>query len=203
MLMASSQDHNTTQESIEEMKALIEGTKQDLTDQAEQVEEAIRDAAESLHDRLRADRAQIHAALDTLAQAQQTANTTRPEVVIKENQAERDSRAIFGTDSLQPQFNLNVSNNTAGERTTMAAGVHSPETLQALLKSSGRSDVALLLQTMRSPLDRSGEGILQNSQNMITACQQTSSWASNDLSSITPLRSTSPSRTSGLEILTP
>ncbi len=101
--MATSQYHSTTQESLAEMKGLIEGTKEDLNDQVEKVEETIRGAAESLQDRLRADSAQLRGALQTLAEAQQVASSTRPQIVVEQN---RQMRAGNSFHVLEPSTSI-------------------------------------------------------------------------------------------------
>jgi len=165
-------DHSATQESLTEMKGLIEGTKEDLNDQVEKVEEAIRDAAESLQDRLRADSAQLKGALQTLARAQQVANATRPQIVIEQNRTGKDGRAIFGTDVLRSLFDLRVSGNVAEERATMAAGVHSSESLQALLRASGKPEVALMMQTLQGQLRRPDTDMPQDGTSRSEVSQQ-------------------------------
>lgn len=173
MLTTTSRDHGTTQESITELKRLVEGTKQDLNDQVEQVEDAIHGAAESFRDRLQADCAQLQSALQALAQAQHVADTTRPQVVIEKNQGGEDSRALFGTDVSQPHFDLTVSNNIADKRAVIVTGVNSTETVQAFLKGSGRSDVALIMQTMQSPLHGSDKDKPESDLSRIVAQQPT------------------------------
>jgi hypothetical protein len=51
----------------------------------------------------------------------------------------------FGADTSQPQFYLYVSSNHVGPVTVVSAGVHNPETLQALLGDSQRAKGALAL----------------------------------------------------------
>lgn len=59
-----------------------------------------------------------------------------PTIVVQNNRVGQGARAIFGTDTSQPRFNLSVSGNEVGPDSTMAAGVFSAETIQALLGNS-------------------------------------------------------------------
>jgi ABC-type transporter Mla subunit MlaD len=129
---STSQDHSTTKDSLNELHKLIEGTKEDLEDQLDQVRHAISGAGASLRDLLQADQAQLQCGLESLAQAQRVTETTRPQVVIEENRGGQESRTLFGTDTSQPQFNLTVADNEAQHGAVMAAGVHSPETGRSL-----------------------------------------------------------------------
>ncbi|KAK5215126.1 hypothetical protein LTR96_011229 [Exophiala xenobiotica] len=173
--LSIARDHGATQESITDLKGLIEGTKQDLNDQVERVEAAILSAAESLRDGLQADSAQLQSALQALAQAQQVADTTRPEIVIESNRAGQDSQTLFGTDTSRLNFDLRVSGHEAGERAVMAAGVHSTETLLALLNGSGRADVALTVQAMQSRPQGANKGTPHIDLSRIVAQQLTMS----------------------------
>ena len=51
---------------------------------------------------------------------------------------------------LQPQFDLIVSENEAELDTVMNAGIHSSETLQALLGTSCTPELALVLQALQT-----------------------------------------------------
>ena len=146
----TSQDHTITQESLSELKKSIEGTKEDLEDQLDQVRDAIGSAAASLRDQLSADQARLQSSLDSLAHAQRVAETTLPQVIIKGNRGGAESRTLFGTDASRPQFSLNASDNIAEQGAVMAAGVHSPETLKALLGESGAADLVLALRSLHT-----------------------------------------------------
>ena len=152
-----SQDHATTQDSLNELRKSIEGTKEDLEDQLDQVRHAISGPGASLRDLLQADQAQLQSGLESLAQAQRVAETTQPQVVITRNLGGQESRTLFGTDTSQPQFHLTVSDNEAQLGAVMAAGVHSPETLQALLRGSRTADLVPVLQALQNqPQSTSG-----------------------------------------------
>jgi ABC-type transporter Mla subunit MlaD len=155
-----SQDHATTQDSLNELRKSIEGTKDDLEDQLDQVRHAISGAGASLRDLLQADQAQLQSGLESLAQAQRVAETTQPRVVITRNLGGQESSTLFGTDTSRPQFHLTVSDNEAQLGAVMAAGVHSPETLQALLRGSRTADLVLVLQALQNqPQSTSGTAL--------------------------------------------
>ncbi|KAF7505952.1 hypothetical protein GJ744_012394 [Endocarpon pusillum] len=123
------QDHATTQDYLNELKRSIEGTKEDLEDQLGLVEQAISGAEASRRGLLLADQVQV---------------------VIERNRGGEDSRTLFGTDTSRPAFSLTVSDNEAQRGAVMAAGVHSPEVLQSLLKGTPAADLVLVLQTLRN-----------------------------------------------------
>ncbi|KAK5069369.1 hypothetical protein LTR51_008619 [Lithohypha guttulata] len=72
---------------------------------------------------------------------QELAQATPPQVVIERNRGGEQTRALFGTDTSRPEFNLAVSDNQVQGGAVMAAGVHSPETLQALLQGPHAADL--------------------------------------------------------------
>ena len=122
------QSHSGTQDSLEELKNSISGTKEDLEDQLDQVRQTISTAEASLREVLQDDQARLQSSLDSLAQAQRITDGIHPDIVIERNRAGQGSRAIFGTDTSQPQFNLTVSDNEAQSNAVMGAGVHTPDT---------------------------------------------------------------------------
>lgn len=150
MLRAISQDHSVTQESLSDLRDLIGGTKEDLEDQLDAVRQTISVADVSLRRVLEEDQARLQSSLDSIAQTQRVAETTRPQVTIEDNRAGKGSRTIFGTDTSQPAFNLTVARNEAGVGAVSSAGVHSPQTLQALLQHSRTPDLALALQALQT-----------------------------------------------------
>jgi hypothetical protein len=154
--------HFTTQESLEDLKALIDGTKEDLEDQLAQVRQTIGAADASSVQLLQVDLTRLHSSLESIAQAQRIADTVRPEVVIKHNRAGQGARGIFGTDTPQPQFDLTVSGNEAEIGATMSAGGHSPETLQALLANSPTPNLALALQALQTQSSQTSHEYLQS-----------------------------------------
>jgi hypothetical protein len=152
-----SQDHTTTQDSLNELRKVIEGTKEDLEDQLDQVRHAISGAGASLRDFLQADQEQLQSGLESLAQAQRVAETAQPQVVITRNLGGQESSTLFGTDTSRPQFRLTVSDNEAQQGAVMAAGVYSLETLQALLRGSRTADLVLVPQALHNqPQSTSG-----------------------------------------------
>ncbi|RAR13367.1 hypothetical protein DDE83_003230 [Stemphylium lycopersici] len=146
----NSQDHSATQESLCDLKDLISGAKEDLEDQLDTVRHTISAADASLRGLLEEDQARLQSSLESIAHAQQIADTTRPKVTIEENCAGEGSRAIFGTDTSQPGFNLTVARNEVAVGAVSSAGVHSAQTLQALLQHSRTPDLALALQALQT-----------------------------------------------------
>ena len=165
----TSQDHSITQESLRDLKDLISGTKEDLEDQFDQVRRAISTADASLREILRDDQARLQSSLDSIARAQRVADTTDLKVIVERNRADQGSRAIFGTDTSQPQFSLTVSHNEAGLGAVVGAGVHSPQTLQALLGNSRTPDLALALQTLQTQSRSTNAEALQSVLNNLSA----------------------------------
>jgi len=155
-------DHSTTHDSLNDLKNSIRGTKEDLEDQLDQVRETIVSEDASKRETLQADQARLLSSLKCLEQAQQVADTTHPKVVVKSNRADRGTHAIFGTDTSQPHFSLNVSDNEAGLDAVVAAGVHSPETIQALLRGSHTQDLALKLQALQTQSQGTNTPALQS-----------------------------------------
>ena len=135
---------------MERLKELIGGTKEDLEDQLAQVQRHIETAEASLRAVLQDDQTRLQDCLNSLAQAQQTANSVRPSISIQNNQAGQAGRTIFGTDTSQPQFNLTVSGNQAQQGAVMGSGVYTPQTLQALLGTSRTADLALAVQASQT-----------------------------------------------------
>jgi precorrin isomerase len=168
----ASGDHSTTQDSLNQLKDAIEGTKEDLEDQLGQVRQVITTAEASLGDMLRVDQARLQRSLDSLAQAQTIIDHSKPQIVIERNRAEQGSRALFGTDTSQPRFNLTASDNEAQLGAVMAAGVHSPQTLQALLGKSWTADLALVLQALQTQSPSTISTTLQSHLNNISAADR-------------------------------
>ncbi|KAJ4383784.1 hypothetical protein N0V86_000627 [Didymella sp. IMI 355093] len=144
------QDHSATQESLGDLKDLISGTKEDLEDQLDAVRQSISVADASLRGVLEEDQACLQSSLDSIARAQRVADTTRPQVTIEDNRAGEGSRAVFGTDTSQPGFNLTVARNEVAVGAVSSAGVHSSQTLQALLQHSQTPNLALALQALQT-----------------------------------------------------
>lgn len=146
----------TTQGSLEDLRNVISGTKEDLEDQLAQVRETITTANASIRQILQDDQTRLQESLAGLAQAERVAETILPTVIIERNQAGPGARAIFGTDTSQPQFNLTVSNNTAAMNSVASSGVFTSETLQALLGNSSRSESATTVMQWQNPSQRAG-----------------------------------------------
>jgi hypothetical protein len=168
----ASENHSTTQDSLRGLKDLISGTREDLEDQLDQVQQTISSADASLREILQGDLAQLQNSLDSIARAQRIADTARPEITIEHNKAGQGSRAIFGTDTPQPQFNLTVSGNEAGLGAVASAGVHSPQTLQALLGNSRTPDLALALQALQTQSPNTNHESLQSILNNLSVERQ-------------------------------
>jgi hypothetical protein len=150
VLRVISQDHSATQESLGDLKDLISGTKEDLEDQLDTVRQTISAADASLREVLEEDQARLQSCLDSIVRTQRIAETTRPQVTIEDNRAGEGSRAIFGTDTSQPVFNLTVARNEVAVGAVSSAGVHSAQTMQALLQHSRTPDLALALQALQT-----------------------------------------------------
>lgn len=155
-------NHGITQESLNNLKDSIRGTKEDMEDQLDQMREAIRSTDASIRISLEADQARLVGSLKSIEWAHQIVDTTLPKVVVESNQAGQGTRTIFGTDTSQPQFNLNVSENEAGLGAIMAAGVHTPQTLQALLRDSQTQNLALTLQAAQAQSQNTNYPALQS-----------------------------------------
>jgi hypothetical protein len=164
--------HSTTQESLRNLKDLIGGTREDLEDQLEQVQQTISSGDTSSREILQDDLARLQNSLDSIARAQQIADTARPEVVIKDNKAGQGARAINGTDTTQPQFNFAVTGNEAGVGATMSNGVYSQETIQALLANSRTPDLALALQALQTQSSNTNHESLQSILKSLSAEHQ-------------------------------
>jgi phage gpG-like protein len=155
------QDNAVTQDVLNDLKDLITGTREDLEYQLDQVREAISTADASLHETLQSDIDQLQSSLDSIKQAQRVTDSTLPMVFIKNNEAEQDSRAFFGTD-MQPQWHLNVSGNKAGRGAVVSAGAYSSETLQALLETSRTPDIAHMFRALQPQLRNAHNQPLQS-----------------------------------------
>lgn len=156
------QDHSTTQDSLRDLKDKISGTKEDLEDQLDQVQQTISAADASLREILQDDQARLQSSLDSIAQAQKVMENSYPKIVIEHNRADQGGRAIFGTDTSQPRFSLTVADNEAGIGAVVGAGVHSPETLQTLLGNSRTPDLALALQALQTQSRSTGDNAIQS-----------------------------------------
>jgi len=155
-------DHSITKDALDSLKRLIKETKEDLEDQLVDVHEAIATADASQKQVLDEDKASLQRSLNTLEWAQQLAETTQPKIVIERNEAGQSAHLLAGTDTSNPQFSLSVVENKAGLGAMMAAGVHTPETLGALMANSQTSNLALALgalQTHESCSERSPSGL--------------------------------------------
>jgi hypothetical protein len=155
-------NHGITPESLNDLKDSIRGTKEDLEDQLDQIHEAIKSTDTSNRASFQTDQAQLVGSLKSIEWAQQVADTTLPKVVVESNRAGQGTRTIFGTDTSQPQFSLNVSENEAGLGAIMAAGVHTPQTLQALLRDSQAQNLALTLQAAQAQSQNTNTPNLQS-----------------------------------------
>lgn len=127
--------------------------------------EPISTAEVSLREVLQSDQARLQSSLNNLAQAQKIADGIHPSIIIQRNRSDQGSRAISGTDTSQPQFNLTVSDNEAQSSAVMGSGVYTPQTLQALIGSSRTVDLALAVQASQS----ADASALQSIANQISA----------------------------------
>ncbi|KAJ5088693.1 hypothetical protein N7456_012309 [Penicillium angulare] len=145
----NAENSSISEASLNEINDSILGTREDIQDQLEQLQEKTNRANQSARSALQVDYEQLKQCLESLKQAEQTANAT-PRINIQGNSGSSGSRAIFGTDTVRPQFDLNVADNKAGLGATMSAGVHTPETLQALLSNSRAPELALVLEALKN-----------------------------------------------------
>lgn len=154
---------------MEQLKELIGGTKEDLEDQLAQVKRHIEAAEASLRAVLLDDQAGLQICLNSLAQAMEMANNVRPDISIQDNRASRGSRTIYGTDTIQPQFNLTVSGNEAQQDAVMSSGVFTPQTLQTLLRDSQKGDLAIAIQVLQTSTQSTDMTALQSIVNRLQA----------------------------------
>jgi hypothetical protein len=166
---AKNHQHSVTQESLGDLKGLISGTKEDLEDQLEAVRQTISAAGSSLRQVLLEDQARLQSSLDSIAQAQQIADTTQPKVIIEDNHGSQGSHTLFGTDTSQPGLSLTVARNEARVGAVFSAGVYSPQTLQALLQHSRTPDLALALKVLQTQSTSVRNEALQTALNVISA----------------------------------
>lgn len=134
-----------------------------------QVQRTISTAEVSLREVLQDDQARLQSSLNSLEQAGKIADDIRPDVAIQHNRAGQGSRAIFGTDTSQPQFNLTVSDNEAQPYAVIGSGVYTPQTLQALLEDSRTADFALAVQALQTQTQSTDATALHSIANQLTA----------------------------------
>lgn len=166
---SNSGDQAFTQDTLEDLRNSIDGTKEDLEYQLNQLQDKMTAADGSLLEALQADQARLQSSLESLLQAQRVTDVTQASIVVRENRAGQGSRAIFGSDSSQPAFSLEVSDNEAGLGSVMSAGIHSPETLRALLAESRGPELALALQALQSQPQSIHDSGLQSVLNSLSA----------------------------------
>lgn len=118
---------------------------------------------------LQDDQARLQSSLGTFAEAQKLTDSIRPDVVIQRNRAGPSSRAIFGTDTSQPQFRLTVSDNEAQAHAVMGNDVYTPHTLQALLERSPTAEVAIAFQALQNQTQNTDLDALQSTADQIIA----------------------------------
>lgn len=127
-----------------------------------QVQRTISTADVLLRKVLQDDQARLQSSLNSLAQAQRIADGIHPSIIIQHNRADQGSRAIFGTDTSQPQFNLTVSDNEARSNAVIGSGVYIPQTLQALLGNSRTADLVLAVQALQNKTPSTDVSALQS-----------------------------------------
>jgi hypothetical protein len=71
-------------------------------------------------------------------------------VTIERNRVGENGRALFGADRFQSGVSLTVTDNEAQQGAVMAAGVHSPEVLQTLLRGSPAADIMHVVQALQT-----------------------------------------------------
>ena len=146
----SSHGHIITQKSLDKLKDSIEATKENLEAQLSRIEQAIGSAEKSVYDLL-ADQAHLKSCLNILAEAQRVAENTKPQVVVERNRVGEGGRALFGADEAQ-------------RNARMAAGIHSSEVLQTLLRGSPAADVMNVAQALQTQPPNVNMDMLQSLQ---------------------------------------
>ncbi|KAK5069368.1 hypothetical protein LTR51_008618 [Lithohypha guttulata] len=143
-------DQQTTQTSLDELGKLTDRTREELEDQLDQVHGQIGRLEASMQATLEIDQKQIQSCLSSLEKAQEVRDT-KAQIAVSQNIAVgENARLIAGTDTAQPTFNLSVMYNQAQEGASMAAGVHSPEVLKALLQHRSASpSVVSIVQSIQ------------------------------------------------------
>ena len=149
-LMIFRQSQSLTQESLEVLKASMAGVKDDLEDQCDKVRDAIEVGDESIRDILQEDLESLRKSLESLERAQKVAQTARPAVVVKDNQAGDGSRILFATDTAHPNFDLTVSDNKVGVGAVSVAGVLSTASIQEAFKDSQIAQNAIAMKAMQT-----------------------------------------------------
>ncbi|CEJ62504.1 hypothetical protein PMG11_11001 [Penicillium brasilianum] len=148
--LINGRNHTRTLNSLNELEGLIRGTREDLEEQLDRVLRTVNDSDALSQENLRADYARLKSSIESLSQAHKVIDTNHPKIVVEDNRAGPDSRAIFGTDTTQPHFMLNVSNNEAGKGALMGAGIYTSQTLRELLRDSRASETTLALQSLQT-----------------------------------------------------
>jgi hypothetical protein len=151
------------------LEGQISGTKDDLADQLEELQETVKGADASLRALLNDDVARLQRSLNSIAQAQRVVKNTKPRIVIKDISHGPRSRAIAGSDFSRPDFDLTVENVRVGFGATSSAGMYSPETLQKLLEQSSTPGLALALQALHNQPSSGSSAALRSVFNAISA----------------------------------
>ena len=169
MLRLLSQEHSVTQETLSGLEGQISGTKDDLADQLEELQETVKGADASLRAVLNDDVARLQRSLNSIAQAQRVVKNTKPRIVIRDISHGPGSRAIAGSDFTRPDFDLTVENVRVGSGATSSAGMYSPDTLQKLLEHSSTPGLALALQALQTQSSSGSSAALHSVFNAISA----------------------------------
>ena len=98
-----------TRDTVNEMQDLVRGTKSNIEKQIAEVQQFIGSATDSLQDSFEANQAQLRSCLKSLFHVRQIIDANHPQFILERNRAGQDSHAIFGTDAVQPQFDLTVA----------------------------------------------------------------------------------------------
>lgn len=122
---------------------LNDRTREELEDQLDLLQKQVSTAVESLQTTLEADRAQLHACLKNLEEAQTARKTAVRIIVFDDTATGKNTRLIAGTDTNQLTIGLSVTHNRATDGASMAAGVHSADSLKALFQQSPASAPAI------------------------------------------------------------
>lgn len=122
-------------------------TVETLRDQETGIIESIQFSNHALQEFLTQELQRLQGSIRDVEMAQRMFQATQPSVIIRGNEGGDGSHTLFGTDNQKLTLNLSVEQNKAGKSAVMAAGVHSPATIQALL--SQRPAVASVMQGLQ------------------------------------------------------
>ncbi|KAE8155198.1 hypothetical protein BDV25DRAFT_135245 [Aspergillus avenaceus] len=145
------QNSTGTQPTLDNLETAIRSTKSDLEAQGYRLQQNLQRMTDvSTVRALKSDLHQLQDGIKGLEELKSVVDRTRPGIVVTQNRAHQNSHALFGTDMLQSQFDVHVSDNWAGAGAFMAAGAYSPQTLQGFWKKWPSSGYVAIRQFLVS-----------------------------------------------------